>query len=275
MSECTIERIFYYPVKGCRAVEADSVELNPTGITGDRGYAILRGDAVANLKSLPTMTKVVVNLVEGGILFQAEGHPDHVHRFHDTGDETSLTFYADQFPILDQGDEVAGWLSSVTGEEVRLVALKENIERNLPLDQLSAAHGVEQDGFCDLSPVMLVNAASLEDVNSQLAEEIPVERFRCNIVVHGLEPYAEDDIDGYQAESFSLTHVIGCERCVIINTDHQSGDMNKEPLKVLNGYRRIEGGYASGILFGNYFNVEGRGALSVGDTMTVVRSPAG
>ncbi len=266
MTECVVERIFYYPVKGCRAVDAQSVDIGPTGISGDRSYVILYEGGFANLKSLPALSKVVVALHEDGLRFGADGHDDLIHQ-RQSGDEVALTFYADQVPVVDQGDAAANWLSDVTGASVRLATLKQNFDRNLPVDMLSAAHGVEQDGFCDLSPIMLVNAATLDDVNAQLSDPVSVERFRCNIVVRGLEPYAEDEISGYQGEALSLSHVIACERCVIINTDPVSGEMNKEPLKLLHNSRRKENGYASGVMFGNYFNVEGTSQLSVGDRL--------
>lgn len=269
MSQCTIERIFYYPVKGCRAVEVDETELGPTGIPGDRGYVILFDGGFANMKSVPTLSRVVVALADDGLRFSAEGHSDYLHR-RQSGDEAKLQFYADEISVLDQGDDAATWLSEVTGVGVRLATLKESFSRNLPVDILEAADGIDQDGFCDLSPILLVNAATLDDVNEQLSSEIPVERFRCNIVVRGLQPYAEDDIQGYTGGGLSLSHVVACERCVIINTDHVSGDMNKEPLKLLHTNRRIEGGYASGVMFGNYFNVTGSSTVAVGDQFEVV-----
>ncbi|MEC9014178.1 MAG: MOSC N-terminal beta barrel domain-containing protein [Chloroflexota bacterium] len=270
MTECTIERIFLYPVKGCRAVEVQDVELTFTGITGDRGYVILYEGGFANLKSLPALSMLAVALKGDGLVFSASGHEDLVHTRQLVGDQKSLRFYADEIRVLDQGDAVASWLTGVIGVDVRLATLKENFDRKLPVDILEAAHGVEQDGFCDLSPILLVNAATLDDVNRQLSDDIPVERFRCNIVVRGLEPYAEDAIQSYQGQGLSLTHVVACERCVIINTDHRTGIMNKEPLKLLHGNRRIEGGYSSGVRFGNYFNVAGGGKLSVGNRLAAV-----
>jgi len=45
--------------------------------------------------------------------------------------------------------------------------------------------------------------------------------------------------------------------------------MNKEPLQLLHQTRRIKKGYASGVRFGNYFNVSGPAKLSVGDHFIV------
>lgn len=267
MTECTIERIFLYPVKGCRALEVQDVELSSTGIAGDRGYVILYEGGFANLKSIPALSRFTVALKEDGLRFGAPGHEELVHTRQIEGDEKSLQFYADEISVLDQGDAAASWLSSVIGVDVRLATLKENFDRNLPVDILQAAHGVEQNGFCDLSPILLVNAATLDEVNRQLSDDIPVERFRCNIVLRGLDPYAEDEIASYQGKGLSLSHVVACERCVIINTDHRTGAMNKEPLQLLHGSRRIERGYSSGVWFGNYFNVSGSGTISVGDRL--------
>jgi len=268
MIKCTIEKMFLYPVKGCRAVDVEEVEIDATGFAGDRGYVILHEDGFANLKSIPALSRVVVALEENGLKFNALGHEDFVHTRQIKGSETSLQFYADEVSIVDQGEAAANWLSEVVGVDVRLAILKENFDRNLPVDVLQAAHGVEQDGFCDLSPMLLVNAATLNEVNRQLSAEIPVERFRCNIVVRGLDPFGEDEIKSYQyKKELSFSHVAACERCVIINTDHMTGNINKEPLQLLHGSRRIKGGYSSGVRFGNYFNVSGRGRLSVGDTL--------
>lgn len=265
MTECTIERIFFYPVKACRPVEVESVALGPTGIAGDRDYVILHEGAVANLKSVPALSRVIVELEGDGLRFSSPGHEDLVHTRQSGGAETNLQFYADEIAVLDQGELVASWLSKVTGSQLRLATLKHNFDRNLPFDILASAHGVEQDGFCDLSPILLVNAATLDEVNRQLSADIPVERFRCNIVVRGLEAFAEDAVESYQGNNLTLSHVVACERCVIINTDHKTGDMNKEPLQLLHSTRRIKDGYASGVRFGNYFNVSGTSRLSVGD----------
>ncbi|MCZ6503527.1 MAG: MOSC domain-containing protein, partial [Gammaproteobacteria bacterium] len=97
-----------------------------------------------------------------------------------------------------------------------------------------------------------------------------VQRFRPNIVVGGLEAYAEDDIISIQDEAFTFTHISACERCVIINMDHETGEINsKAPLKMLNQYRRIKEGYDSGVLFGSYYSVNGAGTLNVGDSFEV------
>ena len=269
MTECTIEKLFYYPVKGCKAVEVESVELGPTGISGDRGYLILRDGDFANLKSVPELSRISVKLEGDGLRFVAPGCEDLLHIRATEGNEIDLQFYADQITVMDQGDSIAKWLSEVTGNQLRLATVTGCFTRNLPYDILQLAHGLEQDGFCDLSPILLVNGATLDEVNRQLSADIPVERFRCNIVVRGLEAFAEDAIKNYHCGDLTLSHVAACERCVIINTDHVTGEMNKEPLQLLHQTRRIKKGYSSGVRFGNYFNVSGPAKLSVGDHFIV------
>ena len=65
-----------------------------------------------------------------------------------------------------------------------------------------------------ICPILLVNGATLDEVNHNSAD-IPVERFRCNIVVRGLEAFAEDAIKNYHCGDLTLSHVAACERCVI------------------------------------------------------------
>ena len=123
MTECIIERMFLYPVKGCRAVEVQEFELSSTGISGDRGYVILYEGGFANLKSLPALSRVVVALAKNGLRFSASGHEELVHNRQIAGDEKSLQFYADEISVLDQGDAAASWLSSVIGVIKQFIGL--------------------------------------------------------------------------------------------------------------------------------------------------------
>ena len=44
---------------------------------------------------------------------------------------------------------------------------------------------------------------------------------------------------------------------------------HREPLETLRAYRRREGGYAGGIMFGAYMRILGEGDAEVGQTLTV------
>jgi len=81
------------------------------------------------------------------------------------------------------------------------------------------------------------NRASLDDLNARMPEPIPMERFRPNIVLNGLPPFAEDRIDLVQVGSVTLKLVKPCTRCVITSTDQSTGERSTNPLPYLREFR--------------------------------------
>ncbi|MGH8297040.1 MAG: MOSC domain-containing protein, partial [Steroidobacteraceae bacterium] len=91
--------------------------------------------------------------------------------------------------------------------------------------------------FPDGYPIMLCNRASLDDLNRRLPEALPMERFRPNLVLSGLPPFAEDRIDSIEIGGVLLTLVKPCTRCIIPSTDQRTGIRGFDPLPVLRTFR--------------------------------------
>ena len=265
---CQISELNLYPVKSCRGVPAQSLSVSKRGVAGDRLLMLTRDGAMINQKEIPQLARVeIAQLASGEIEFRSEGMEPLRHSVIDTGDVQHTGMYFDEVPVIHQGDHLSQWISDVTGTDLAVVALAEPIKRNMPMEQLSVFHGAQQDNFADLAPILLTNKASLDALNSRLDSPVPMNRFRANVVVEGLDPWAEDDVAEYQLGDLRLVRRLGCERCAVTCTDQASGDRENQPLRELRSFRKIEGGYASGILFGVYVSVEGQGTLSVGDTL--------
>ena len=74
--------------------------------------------------------------------------------------------------------------------------------------------------------------------NSRLAQPLPMNRFRPNIVLAGLAPWDEDRIDELHIGSVHLKLVKPCTRCRITTIDQYSGTpTGEEPLQTLKSYR--------------------------------------
>ncbi|MEC8868467.1 MAG: MOSC domain-containing protein, partial [Pseudomonadota bacterium] len=117
----------------------------------------------------------------------------------------------------------------------------------------------------------LANRASLDDLNSRLESPVPMDRFRVNVVVDGIDAYEEDEMDALANENVELLQVSAAERCVIIATDQKTGHRPKNNiLQVLGEYRRrsAETKFSSGLLFGNYMTVGREGLLRTGDRLS-------
>jgi uncharacterized protein YcbX len=117
-----------------------------------------------------------------------------------------------------------------------------------------------ENRFTDGFPMLAVSASSLADLNRRLARPLPVNRFRPNILLDGLPPYAEDRIDELCGAGLRLKLVKPCTRCRITLTNQDTGELEgDEPLRTLRGYRYDAG--LHGVCFGqNIVVVEGVGA---------------
>ncbi len=114
----------------------------------------------------------------------------------------------------------------------------------------------------------MIGEASLADLNARLRTRgeraLPMNRFRPNIVVAGLEPYDEDHVDTIEADGVTLKLVKPCVRCRVTTTDQDDASVGREPLATLASYRMDE--RHEGVTFGmNAIVVAGAGrTLAIG-----------
>jgi uncharacterized protein YcbX len=131
---------------------------------------------------------------------------------------------------------------------------------------LEYANPGERTGFSDGFPLLLISAASLQDLNSRLAAPLPMKCFRPNLVVAGCSAYAEDEWRELSINSMRFIVVKPCSRCVMTSVDQESGKKTgKEPLKTLASYRR----QGNKVMFGQNVIHRDRGTVRVGDVVAV------
>ncbi|MBT8477722.1 MAG: MOSC domain-containing protein, partial [Gemmatimonadetes bacterium] len=92
--------------------------------------------------------------------------------------------------------------------------------------------------------------------------------FRPNLVIDGVEPFAEDGWSRIRAGGTEFRVVKPCARCVVTTTDQQTGDREKEPLRTLATFRNVGGK----VLFGENLIHEGTGPIRLGDGVEVVET---
>lgn len=90
-------------------------------------------------------------------------------------------------------------------------------------------------GLADGYPVLLTSVTSLAALNEHLANPVPIDRFRTNIVVSGFEPWDEDMWEVVQIGEVVFDVVKPCERCSIPSVDQETGEVPEkgEPLATL------------------------------------------
>ena len=268
--ECEIVGIYSYPVKSCHGSSVSSAKFNAFGVQGDRQLIVLRDGKLINQKELPGLARVVpVRISDIEIEFRAEGHNAFRHVIESKGETVNADLYGSGFTGIRQDQALNDWISEIVAAPVELAALGESFNRVLPVPQLAGFDGISQDRFVDVAPVLLTNESSLTDLNNRLEKPIPMNQFRPNIVVRGLEPWAEDGIQQYSSSELKLQRQSNCERCAVVSTDQHTGERHGEPLRTMRTFRKTEDAYSSGIIFGAYMTIVGDGILAVGDTLTV------
>lgn len=272
MREATVRELWTYPVKSCQGVAAEAVELSRMGVAGDRRFAVWADGKLVEQKLTPAMASIGAEFDDSSGVLTLRHHEQGSieHELRPEGEIREATWVLDEFETVDQGDEAARWLSVVLGRDVRLVIPHGEWEINFPIPQMELLHRRPKRSFTAASPVGLANWASLEDLNTRVNTPVPMDRFRVNVVVDGLEPYEEDDLTSLANDEVELIQVTSAERCAIITTDQQTGERpDNNLMQTLAAYRAKpkEERFASGLKFGNYMTVGREGTLRVGDRL--------
>lgn len=271
-----ISALNVYPVKSCAGIGVASARVGarglaaatPAGHAGDREWMIVdRNGTFVTQREYPALALVHTSVESGALVLTTAGKtPLPVSLEAHRAESREVVVWKSRVPAFDEGDAVARWLSSVLGADVRLVRFDSSHERrcNPVFAGDSGAHTAFADGY----PLLVIGDASLAELNGRLAASgspaLPMNRFRPNIVLSGLEAFDEDHVDTLHAGGVTMKLVKPCTRCQITTTDQSSAVVGIEPLQTLSSYRMNErlGGVAFGM---NAIIVAGvGGALSVG-----------
>ncbi len=158
---------------------------------------------------------------------------------------------------IDCGDTAASWFSEFLQTEARLVYFADDTVRQC--DPEYAQPG-EITAFSDGFPYLLINQASLDDLNQRLKSPVEMRRFRPNLVIDGSEPFAEDSWKRIRIGDITFRLVKPCSRCIIPSIDPDTAEKSAEPVKTLASYRQRN----NKIYFGQNVIAEGSGMLELG-----------
>jgi uncharacterized protein YcbX len=265
----SVRHLFVYPVKSTRAIPRSGARLSATGFEWDRHWMAASPDGVfMSQRTQPRLARVETEIGNDVLTLRAPDQQPLTVPLQPTGATKAAEVWKNPISALDQGDEAADWLTRAIGAEARLLRISPVLDRQANREY--AGNTPAPVSFADGFPILVVNLASLAELNSRMPEPVPLERFRPNVVLEGLEPFAEDRIASLEFESVSLRLVKPCTRCVITSTDQRTGELSTNPLPVLRRFRFDRA--LMGVTFGeNAVIAAGIGqSLALGDTCKVI-----
>ena len=275
-----ISEINIYPIKSLRGISLDSAVVEERGLQFDRRWMLtdLTGKFLTQ-REFPRMARLSVWIEEDGtgIGVAAASFGDVFIPFEpDTGDRRQVTIWQSVCEGEVYGGALNEWFSDVLGTDCQLVHMPDDTRRSV---NPRFDRGDDIVSFADGYPLMVISEASLDNLNSRLAERLPMNRFRPNLVVTGAEAFEEDGWERVHIGDAAFRSTKPCERCVITTVDQARGEFDgKEPLKTLASYRMAKdvipdvydslGVGANAVLFGQNLIAETVGAsIKVGDQL--------
>ncbi len=262
----TIASLIYYPIKACRGFEVDETHVERMGLENDRRMMVVTPQGhFLTQREYPRLALVTPSLSEGKLTLSAPGADSLTIQIQKSGPTRPVDIWRSQgVQAVDQGELAAGWFSDWLGAEVRLVHFAQGYLR-----KVNKQYAIQEDdhtGFADGYPILLASEELLANLNARLDVPVPMDRFRPNLVVRGVEPFAEDTWSRICIGGLEMAVVKPCARCVVTTIDKQTLERSKEPLKTLASYRKGLGG----ALFGQNVIPLNQGRLRLGMNVEIL-----
>jgi uncharacterized protein YcbX len=267
-----------YPIKSCGGIGLARAAVGEAGLEHDRLWMVVddHGEFLSQ-REAPRMALVRTGIRLNELRIRAPGmlgidlpidveedEPDVVRK---------VSVWNDVVDAVDEGDYVAAWFTGFLGRTARLAKFQPHSRR---LVNRRRTGGVEiAHRFADSAPLLVTSEASLDDLNLRLGgaghREVPMGRFRPNVVLSGIDAYAEDRIETLTIGRLVLKALKPCVRCEIPCTDQETGEVATEPMATLATYR-ADPRAGGGVTFGTYFIVvSGHGAtIETGQEAAIV-----
>jgi uncharacterized protein YcbX len=249
MKTVEITGLTIYPVKSMAGIALKNAVLTPHGLENDRRFMVVRANGrFVTQREMNRLALINTRLDEGGVVLSMKGHDSITVPFDATGGERINTkVWGDECETVDQGEDISRWLSSVleSRDTLRLVRMAPGFVR--PQGQEENLGEETSTHFADAAPFLVANEASLDSLNRELKARqlspVPMNRFRPNIVVQGLTPFAEHKIAELNFQDFCLKLCHPCERCVVTTIDQATAekDPDWQPFKTLREINPVPG----------------------------------
>jgi uncharacterized protein len=263
----TVSELYIYPIKSLAGIAVTTATVTSRGFQYDRRLMLVDENNVCiTQREFPEMALLQPVITNDGLhIHQKKNSLSPLFIPHQPkGNETiPVTIWDDTCEAALFDTSINEWFSNALGSACRLVYMPDTTSREV--DKRYAQHS-EITSFADGYPILMIGQSSLNDLNNRLAEPLPMNRFRPNIVFTGGEPFLEDQMQLFTINNIEFSSVKACARCVMTTINQDTLSISKEPLKTLSAYRLKD----NKVLFGQNLLHKGDGVITIGDAIEII-----
>ncbi|MBC3812632.1 MOSC domain-containing protein [Undibacterium aquatile] len=243
----SISELTMYPIKSCAGIALTEAVITASGLSyggvSDREWMLVDESGLfLTQREYPRMACLRITIAGDTLRVDTDAMATLSISLKANADAQKITVQIWETEVIanDAGEEAAIWFSQALGTRCRLVRFSPQAQRYANTkwtgDTLAPTH------FADGYPLLLIAQASLEDLNrraiAQGRQAVPMNRFRPNIVIEGVEAFEEDYAASYLLENgIQLRPVKPCPRCPIPAVDQLTGEVGASPVDILQSYR--------------------------------------
>jgi uncharacterized protein len=191
-------------------------------------------------RGIPELALIIPKIISGR-LYLTWKNEDEIHidtKNSDSGSMIKAGIWGNVIDVVDQGDEIAYWLSNHLNTQVRLVKKPESFQRNVSQSYAINENTLRcQDGY----PVHWLMEETIMELSKLcgLSFSSLKQRFRPNIVACGGDARSEYIFHTGKINNVPFMNPKPCDRCPTPTVDQEIGKITgKEPLESLGKYMR-------------------------------------
>jgi hypothetical protein len=266
MNKFYLSEIYIYPVKSLGGISLKESDITARGLKYDRRWLLVDDEGrFITQRTYPQMALISVELREQSLEFKHKKNGAslsiNIKNVHQ--DKAEVVIWDDKVIANYVSKEVDEWFNDMLNVKCRLVYMPDDFNRYV---ERKYANKNEIVSFADAYPFLVIGQSSLDDLNSRLEVNLPMNRFRPNLVFRGGSPFDEDRIKSFRIGDLTFYPVKPCARCVVTTINQESALTNEEPLKTLATYRTFN----NKVMFGQNLLHKGSGTIRVGDEIKIL-----
>ena len=223
-----------YPIKSCRGFKLESTTVTRQGLDLDRRWMFVDENKheFLTIRQKSQMTLINTKLDGNDLVISITGRGESVRIPARPSQEwldkntklTSVLIWGTKTDAYEYPEEINKTFTKFFEDKVSLVYKG-------PSPRICGGNGAkeflgreESVNFPDVLPVQISTSASIEELNTRLKakghDEIPIERFRPNIVIKGDGAWTEDNWKTVRINNNIIIDVVArCARCQVPNVD--------------------------------------------------------